>query len=458
MIGLKMVKQLLQPDPDMTSNTIQQGIAQLFIDGFNEFEASLNGEKEHIIHNIRTKAFESFKSNGFPGSKDEEYKYTSITKRLESKIKKLNLNQSGKDRKTFSLPFDLDGDVITFVNGNFKSDKSKLMSPSGSIEILDLKEAVRTHWNILGDHFARYADPEKDAFIAINTALASEGSFIHIKKNAILERPVIIVNFIDPIQGELSVNTRNLVLVDENSQGDLIEITISESDNFSFENRVSEIILKKNASFTYFNVQQEGENNYLIDTTQVYQEDNSRFTSFTITLHGGLIRNNLNISIDAEGCETNLYGVYFLNGKDHVDNHTVVDHRKPHSNSNELYKGVLDGRSTGVFNGKIYVQQDAQKTNAFQSNKNIVLSNKATMNSKPQLEIWADDVKCSHGATTGMIDDEPLFYLQSRGIDRDTARAMLIYAFANDILEKIHIEPLKVFLEEQIQQRLGQEF
>jgi len=442
----------------MASEKTKQDLHQLFENAFQQFETNLNGEKELAVHDIRTEAYETFKRSGFPSRKNEEYKYTSITSRLESKIENVDLQQPSYDHKAVKLPFTLEGNILTFINGNYISSQSKFLSKEDEIDVTDLKEAFRSKWHILDHHFSKYANPEKDSFIAINTALAYDGSFIHIKENVILEEPIIILNYIDSSQQDLTVNTRNLILADKNSQAEIIELTISESGHFSFENRVSEIILMDNASITHYNVQQEGENDYLVDNTQVYQDTNSRFTNFTITLHGSLIRNNLGVTIDGEGCETNLYGVFFLDGNDHVDNHTEVDHRKPHSNSNELYKGILDDKSTGVFNGKIYVQQAAQKTNAFQSNKNIILTNDASMNTKPQLEIWADDVKCSHGATTGMIEEEKLFYLQSRGIDKVTARAMLLYAFANDVLDKIHIDPLKIYLETQIQQRLGKEF
>lgn len=442
----------------MVSESIQQNIYEKLINSFYQFEARLNGDKQSVFHHERRKAFEIFRKNGLPGHKDEEYKYTSIAKKLESQLTEININYRVDAEKAPNLPFDVNGDMLVFLNGNYSPHHSRIKSDKSILEIIDLKEAIASNTEIITNHLGKYANPEKDAFIAINTALAEQGCVIQIKKNAVIKNPLILVNYVKTKDRELTINTRNLIVAEQNSRSDIIELTLCDSQIHSFENRVSEIVLQENATLQYYDIQQEGKHNYLIDTTQVYQARNSTFTSYTITLHGGLIRNNLNVTIDAEGCETSLFGVYFLDDKDHVDNHTVVDHRKPHSFSNELYKGVLDGESTGIFNGKIYVQPDAQKTNAFQSNKNIVLTDNAKMNTKPQLEIWADDVKCSHGATTGMIDEEQLFYLQSRGIDRDTAKAMLLYAFANDILEKIQIEPLKIFLEKQIQLRLGRTF
>jgi Fe-S cluster assembly protein SufD len=206
----------------------------------------------------------------------------------------------------------------------------------------------------------------------------------------------------------------------------------------------------------YYKIQNDSPQAYHVGTTQVHQEGKSVFTATTITLNGNITRNNLNIVMNSEYSEATMYGLYLMNDNQHIDNHSVVDHAKPHCYSNELYKGILGGKSTGVFNGKIFVKQDAQKTNAFQSNKNILLSKDATMNTKPQLEIYADDVKCSHGATVGQLDEEPLFYLRARGISEEKAKGLLVMAFAQDILDHIKIEPLKEHLISVLSEKLGQ--
>jgi Fe-S cluster assembly protein SufD len=232
-------------------------------------------------------------------------------------------------------------------------------------------------------------------------------------------------------------------------------VFLSKGNQPSFTNIVTEIVVQENATVTYTKVQNESDQAYIIGTTQVYQARDSKFSATTVSLSAALIRNNLNIVLDAENCEANLFGLYMLNGSQHVDNHTLVDHAKPRSYSNELYKGIMDGKSTGVFNGKIYVRQDAQKTNAFQSNKNILLSKDASMNTKPQLEIFADDVKCSHGATTGQLDEDMLFYLRSRGIGTNEAKALLMYAFATDIINQIPLEAVRLYVERAIANRLN---
>jgi Fe-S cluster assembly protein SufD len=249
--------------------------------------------------------------------------------------------------------------------------------------------------------------------------------------------------------------TRNLIIAETNSKATIIEKYRSiDSQHHTFTNAVTEIFVAPNAHLDHYKVQNEEKNASQINTTQVYQKSDSHFSNTTITLNGSLIRNNLNIALFGSNCEAYMNGLYMPNENMHVDNHTLADHQLPHSYSNELYKGILDGKATGVFNGKIYVRQDAQKTNAFQSNKNILLSETATVNTKPQLEIWADDVKCSHGCTVGAMDEEPLFYLRARGVPFNEARAMLMFAFAEDVLSRIKVEALRTYIERKIQQRL----
>jgi Fe-S cluster assembly protein SufD len=244
-----------------------------------------------------------------------------------------------------------------------------------------------------------------------------------------------------------------LFLANAGSHVKIIESFVNVGGEKNFNNHVSEIVIAENAHLEYNKIQDKKERNFSVATEQVYQEANSNFTINTATFNGALVRNNLTIEIDGSNCENNLNGLYLGKNKDHIDNHTVVDHKKPHCNSNEVYKGILDDESTGVFNGKVFVRQDAQITNAFQQNNNILLTDNATVNSKPELEIYADDVKCSHGSTTGQIDEEAIFYLQSRGISKKGALKLMINAFAKDALEKISIEALQAYIDNKIEER-----
>ena len=289
------------------------------------------------------------------------------------------------------------------------------------------------------------ANPSNDVFDQLNASL-SKGS-LSIRAS---DKPILILNI---NTGSTNVHNRISVKVEAGTSMSIIEKTINLSSSPLFQTLSQEIEVGKNARFDYYKIQNTTD---IIEVcnTSITQEDNSHVNTFTLTLQGTLIRNNLSISIDGEHCESHFHGLSLLKGDSIGDHHTVVDHRKPNSFSNELYKCVMDERSRGVFNGKIYVRPHAQKTNAFQSNRNILLTEQATINTKPQLEIWADDVKCSHGCTTGQLDDEALFYLQSRGIGKEDARAMLLYAFAMQTTELISIEPLKVYIEGLISKRL----
>jgi Fe-S cluster assembly protein SufD len=247
-------------------------------------------------------------------------------------------------------------------------------------------------------------------------------------------------------------------VVGKSSEVTVVEKFDSIGSNPNFSNIVTEAIVAENASLNFYSIQADHGNRYQFGQTTIRQANHSRVNTYTFTLDGKFVRNNLHLQLDGEGCESHMYGLYLLHGDTLADNHTVADHRKPNSFSNELYKGVLEGNAKGIFNGKIFVRPQAQKTNAFQSNRNILLSEKATINTKPQLEIWADDVKCSHGCTTGQLDEEAMFYLRSRGIEKNTARAMMLYAFVAEVLENIPNESLKVFIDALVSERLHKNF
>jgi Fe-S cluster assembly protein SufD len=244
------------------------------------------------------------------------------------------------------------------------------------------------------------------------------------------------------------------VHIAENAQVQLVETYATIGPSYSFTNQVLEVVIEKSALVEYYKIQNDAPNASLVSTTHFRQVGKSYLHTVTISLNGGIVRNNLNVVLDASHCEAHMYGLYFHGDSSHIDNHTLVDNVQPHCFSNELYKGIMKGDSTGVFNGKIFVRQDAQKTNAYQSNKNILLSDTASVNSKPQLEIFADDVKCSHGCTVGQLDEEAMFYLQSRGIHENIARSLLVSAFASDILEHIKPAPIRAYVEHLISERL----
>lgn len=417
-----------------------------FIHQFSEFEASLNGSAQGSLHDKRKEALRLFETQGFPPAKDEEYKYTNIGKALEKSIgQQTGTAPSSLDASDIE-PFIFKGveaNQLVFINGKYRADLSQIISPEEQLHVQELSGAYAAQPEKVAEAFSRHARPEDDPFIALNTAFAHSGVYLEVPAKAVVSHPVILHYISDSSQGTTTSQPRNLFLLGRSAEVSIVEVYNAVGEHHSFTNLVSEVDVEENAQLNYYKLQTESDQAIQVNTTSIYQRDNSRVTTTTITLGGGLVRNSLNFMQEASNSESNMYGLYYLHGKQHVDNHTTVDHRKPNSQSNELYKGIMDDQSTGVFNGKIYVRQAAQKTNAFQSNKNILLSDHATINTKPQLEIWADDVKCSHGATTGQIDDEQVFYLRSRGLNEASARALLLYAFAADIIDHISIEPLK---------------
>ena len=307
---------------------------------------------------------------------------------------------------------------------------------------------------LIQEYFGKYANYQTDAFTALNTALSNDGVVVQVADNKVVEEPIIIRYISDVRLANVGSQPRNLIIVGKNSQVKIAEAYRTVGENAAFVNTVSEIIVGESAIVDYYKVQNESDKSYHIGTTQVYQKGRSYFYAATATLNGGFVRNNLNVILDGEHIESHLYGLYVPNGKQHIDNHTLVDHQKPNCESNELYKGILMDKSTGVFNGKIFVREDAQKTNAYQNCRNVITSDEATMNTKPQLEIWADDVKCSHGTTTGQLNDEAIFYMQSRGIPKKEAIRLQLLAFAQDVVSQIKIDSIREYIEKLILEKL----
>lgn len=399
---------------------------------------------------VRESAKAAFQQLGLPNVKTEEYRHTPITRVLEKNFS-FTSNQNPKGSLQSINDFvvtDLDAYVVVMLNGEFSESLSKIAGTEVTIEKLtENKEQLGT-----------YADFKSDALVAWNTAAWQGGIYINVADNKVISKPIVIYNIQDATAGEVKSFTRNLIVVGKSSEVTVVEKFDSIGANPNFSNIVTEATVAENAGLNFYSIQADHGNRHQFGQTTIWQANHSRVNTYTFTLDGKFVRNNLQLQLDGEGCESHMYGLYLLHGDTVADNHTVADHRKPNSFSNELYKGVLEGNAKGVFNGKIYVRPDAQKTNAFQSNRNILLSEKAAINTKPQLEIWADDVKCSHGCTTGQLDEEALFYLRSRGIDKNTARAMMLYAFAAEVLENIPNEKLKTFIDGLIAERLRKNF
>ncbi|MBL7884051.1 MAG: Fe-S cluster assembly protein SufD [Bacteroidia bacterium] len=409
-----------------------------------------SNSSNHWGEEARVVAKEAFLKQGIPSRKHEEYRYLN----LELLLKDDFLVTSSKTLTCDEIAHTQvlkNAIVIVIENGKYVEGHSKITLPKG-LKIIDISKASSDV--IFQKQFAKFADVNTDAFIAMNTAFATGGVFVHVEKNAIIEQPIHIIH-ISAASESLLVNVRNLIVVEENAQAKFIESfeTILPNTVKIITNALTEILVQSNAIVEHNKIQNESKLSGLINTTQVYQKKKSVFTTNNFTLSGSFVRNNLNIVLDDEYIESHLNGLYLTRNNQTVDNHTLVDHRKPNCNSNELYKGIIDDKSSATFNGKVYVRKDAQKTNAFQSNKNILLSDDGTINTKPQLEIYADDVKCSHGTSTGKLDEDKIFYLRARGLSEASAKKLLMHAFASEVVEFITIEELKNYIETKISER-----
>lgn len=408
---------------------------------------------------LKNSALDIFREIGLPPNKHEEYKYTPISRELEKNFSFQDLATVPviKEVREYLIP-DLDANVLVFLNGVYSADLSAVRSPASQITIQSLETALNEKNTVATGHFNQHINVKDDAFAAWNTADWKAGMFIHIPDKGIVDKPVVFYYINDASAGEVIATYRNLIVTGKSSEVTIVEKFNSSGPGNHFTNLVSEIVVDENSRLDFYTIQNDKGNRYQFTQTEIYQKNFSRVNTFTFNLQGRLLRSNLHLIIDGEGIESHMYGLYLLTGSTLADNHTVVDHKKPHSLTNELYKGIMDENSKGVFNGKIFVRPQAQKTNAFQANRNILLSEKATVNTKPQLEIWADDVKCSHGCTTGQLDEEALFYLRARGISKDAARAMMLYAFAGEITDKIVHDGIRSYIDAAISERLQKNF
>jgi Fe-S cluster assembly protein SufD len=421
-----------------------------------QFEQLQTADKANSLNTIRQEAFGVFNKLGVPTSRNEEWKYTRIGG-LFAKDVHFNINAGNEllaaDIDFLRLPGHEHANELVFVNGRFSSALSVIRS--SALQVCSLEEAAGNHYaDIVSRHFNHSARYLKDGINALNTAFVQGGVFIEIKKGKVTEHPLYIYNIVNAKVENVLAQPRSLVHVGENAQVQIVENFVTIGQQQSFTNQVMEIVVEKDANLEYYKIQNDAGTANQVSTTHIRQVGKSYSHAVTISLNGGIVRNNTNVVLEASHCEAHLYGLYFQHGDSHIDNHTVVDNVMPHCFSNELYKGMLDGNSTGVFNGKIYVRQPAQKTNAFQSNKNVLLSDSASINTKPQLEIFADDVKCSHGCTIGKLDEDALFYLQSRGVPEKTAKSMLLHGFAGDVLDKIKCLPIRNYVDQLISERL----
>jgi len=421
-----------------------------------QFEQLQQDDPEGSIAAIRKESFDVFNKAGLPTFRTEEWKYTGVGSLFEQSYQPVGHTISTEDLEVLRMSGHHKANELVFVNGRFDAKLSNILSDHDEITLLSLKDAASgSYHSLLSKHLNKSSEYIKDGIHALNGAFIDEGIFIHIHKGKSLQHPIYVYHLMDSRNQPVLAQPRNFIYVDESSKLQLTETYATLGTADSFCNEVLEIVVEQNAFVEYYKIQNDKANASQVSTTHITQAGRSYVHTVTITLNGGIVRNNLNAVLDAAGNETHLYGAYLLKGKTHADNHTLIDNRQPNCFSNQLYKGIADDASTAVFNGRIMVQPDAQKTNSFQSNKNILLSDNATINTKPQLEIFADDVKCSHGCTVGQLDKEALFYLRARGIPQDQAEVLLLQAYAADILAQIKPMAIRAYVEKLIYDHLS---
>lgn len=415
-----------------------------------------NVDVEHPVHDVRTEAIKNFENKGFPSKKEEAWKYTSLNslQKIDFSIFPKQDNAiEYKDVKKYFV-HEIDTYKIVFIDGVYSSNLSETTHDGVDICLMSSALTKPMYKQVIDVYFNKVASKD-ESLTTLNTAFCREGAYIYIPKNKMPKKPVEILHFATGNEASIMLQPRNLIIVEENAEVQIIERHQSLTDNEVLTNSVTEIFAAKSAIVDYYKIQNDTANASLIDNTYVDQKGKSHVKVHTFSFGGKLTRNNLNFYQNGEFMDSTLKGVTILGEKQHVDHHTLVHHIEPNCESHQDYKGIYGASSTGVFNGKIIVDKIAQKTNAFQKNNNILISDKATINSKPQLEIFADDVKCSHGCTIGQLDEDAMFYMQTRGIPKKEARALLMYAFANNVLESVRIPELKARINKLIAKKLG---
>jgi Fe-S cluster assembly protein SufD len=422
-------------------------------EAFERFHSQAAQLSPSWFRRLQENAIERFFEVGFPSVKDEEWKYTNVAPLVKTNFEFPTAFSTSESKTNLDDHNETINSRIVFVNGNLRDDLSDI-SALGNITILELQKAIKDErfGEVVHQYFAREADYVPNSFTALNTAFVSSGAFLYIPKNVTLDVPIQLSFIVEGSENNLAVFPRLLIVADEGSSATIVESYRGEGTYFT--NAVVELVLKDNARLTHCKLQRENESAFHVANTAAVLGQSSSYDSTAITLGGQLSRHDISVKLDAEGAECHVDGLYLVSTGQHADTHSVIDHRKPQCSSHQLYKGILDGKSRAVFNGKIFVRHDAQKTDAMQTNKNLLLSNEARVDTKPQLEILADDVKCAHGAAVGQIDEDELFYLETRGINPSLARNLLTYGFAEEVIEKIKLESIKSELDAAVLNRL----
>jgi len=436
----------------LITTDLKKSLETLFLEKKHE----LFGADSSYLQDKREKAFNDFVRAGFPTNKMESWRGTDLSKALSQEYElRMEAPASPVDLETIfhcTVPH-FETYLVAQLNGWYVYNNSPLTYLPNGVVVGSLAAAFRQFPELIEEHYGKYALTDSDGLTALNTAFAKDGIFIYVPDNTTVEDVIQSVNIVDSDRN-LMLQSRNLIILGKNSHLKLVHCDDSISHQVSFINSVTEISLGCNASLDHYKLQNKDEHSTLINSVYFRLEEGSTLSSNAVSLNGGIIRNSAKVILAGENSSANLYGLYLMDRNQHIDNQVFVDHAVPRCQSNEMFKGILDDHASGVFNGHVIVRKHAQKSNAYQSNKNILLTDKATIDTKPFLEIYADDVKCSHGATVGQLDTDAMFYIRSRGISEANARILLMYAFAAEVINKISIPELRQRIDDMVKKRL----
>ena len=420
---------------------------ETYLATFSEFQKTASGRDLSWLKKLRDDAFARFCEVGFPTTHDEDWRFTNVSAIAKTSFK-LATTPSRLNREALA-PYDLPGAAcqLVFVNGRFSGELSSLNDLGKGVRVNGLAEEMAANPAALEAHLGRYLDTHRDAFLALNTAFLNDGAYIHIAKGKVLEQPIHLLFVATDSDAPLMTHPRNLIVAEEESQIAIVEDYVSLGGGVAFCNTATELVAGESAVVSHYMLEREHNEAFNVSTLRIQQARSANVATHSILLGGGLVRNNVHPVLAGEGGECLINGLFIGTGKQHLDNYMLVEHAKPHCGSRQFYNGILDGKAHGVFHGRIIVHKDAQKTDAKQTNRNLLLSDDAQIDTKPQLEIYADDVKCTHGATIGQIEENALFYLRSRGIDEVSARKLLLLAFANECLDRMKEDTVRSYLQ-----------
>lgn len=430
-----------------------------YLERFARFEPQVAGRDWAPFQPVRRAALARFADLGFPTTQDEDWRFTSvapIAKTAFAFSTEGGVEPARRDLEPFTFAGPTNSQLV-FVNGRYSPDLSSLRPPTSGVMVSSLADALTMYPDLMEAHLARYADYQRDAFTALNTAFMEDGAFVHIRRGTVLEAPIHLLYVSTRTAAPVIMHPRNLIVAGEDTEAIIVEDYVSLGDDVCFSNGVTEVVVGQSGVLSHYLIERESQQAFNVSTLRIQQGRSSNVTSHSVLVGGALVRNNVHPVLAGEGGECLINGLFMATGRQHMDNYMKVEHASPHCNSRQFYNGILDGQSRGVFHGRIIVHKDAQKTDAKQTNRNLLLSEDAQIDTKPQLEIYADDVKCTHGATIGQVNEEAIFYLRSRGIAKDAARALLLFAFAEESLQRMKVEPIRRHLEGLVERWLPQE-